>query len=119
MINLKSSRQETSRKSGTLWKKTNLWIIDLEEGDETNVNRTENIFNKIIGDNFSNLKIDIPIKVWGTYRTPDRQDQTHKNQTLKVQRNAIESCWNVIQHNSNTHIWFEKHHHRAHDLEPH
>lgn len=33
------------------------------------------MFNKCIEENLLNLKNEMPIKVWETYRTPDRQGQ--------------------------------------------
>ena len=37
-------------------KRTNLRIIGIEEGEEIQLKGTENIFNKIIEENFPNLK---------------------------------------------------------------
>ena len=37
--------------------KTKSLIIGIEEGEETQVKGTENIFNKIIEENFPNLKL--------------------------------------------------------------
>ena len=44
-------------------KKPYLRIIGIEEGEELQIKGTENIFNKIIEENFPNLKNDIPMKV--------------------------------------------------------
>ena len=60
-------------------KKTNLRIIGIEEGEEMQIKGPENIFNKIIEENFPNLKNDIPMKVQEPYRTPNRLDQKEKN----------------------------------------
>jgi hypothetical protein len=40
--------------------------------------RPRNYFNKIIEENFPNLKEDMPIKVQETYRTPNILDQERK-----------------------------------------
>ncbi len=56
-------------------KRPNLRIIGIEEGEEVQLNGPENIFNKIIEENFPNLKKDIPLKVQEAYRTPNRLDQ--------------------------------------------
>ena len=56
-------------------KRPNLGIIGVEEWEELQVKGTENILNKIIEENFPNLKMDIPMKVQKAYRTPNRQDQ--------------------------------------------
>jgi hypothetical protein len=48
-----------------------------------------NIFNKIIKENFPNLKKEMPMNIKGTYRTPNRLDQkikfpqTHNNKNNK------------------------------------
>ena len=55
--------------------KPNLRIIGVEEGEELQIKGPENIFNKIIEENFPNLKNDIPMKVQEAYRTPNRLDQ--------------------------------------------
>ena len=34
-----------------------------------------NIFNKIIEENFSNLKKEMPMNIQEAYRTPNKQDQ--------------------------------------------
>ena len=58
-------------------KKPNLRIIGIE--GELQIKGPENIFNKIIEENFPNLKNDIPIKVQEAYRTPNRLDQKKKS----------------------------------------
>ena len=45
------------------------------EGEEFQLKGTENIFNKIIEENFSSLKKDMPMKVQEAYRTPNKLDQ--------------------------------------------
>ena len=55
-------------------KRPNLKIIGVE-GEELQLKGPENIFNKIIEENFPNLKNDIPMKVQEAYRTPNRLDQ--------------------------------------------
>ena len=56
-------------------KKPNLRIIGEEEGEKLQIKGPENIFNKIIEENFPNLKNDIPMKVQEAYRAPNRLDQ--------------------------------------------
>ena len=55
-------------------KKPNLRIIGVE-GEELQIKGPEDIFNKIIEENFPILKSDIPMKVQEAYRTPNRLDQ--------------------------------------------
>ncbi|KAL6088545.1 hypothetical protein STEG23_002640 [Scotinomys teguina] len=56
-------------------KRPNLRIIGIEEGEEYHLKGTENIFNKIIEENFPNLKKELPMKIQEAYRTPNRLDQ--------------------------------------------
>ncbi len=69
------SNKLSSQNIQELWdtiKRPNLRIIGVEEGEEVQLNGPENIFNKIIEENFPNLKKDIPMKVQEAYRTPNR-----------------------------------------------
>ena len=52
-------------------KRPNLKIIGIEEGEESELKGPENIFNKIIEENFPNLKKEMAIKVQEAYRTPN------------------------------------------------
>ena len=52
-------------------KRPNLKIIGIEEGEESQLKGPENIFNKIIEENFPNLKKEMAIKVQEAYRTPN------------------------------------------------
>jgi hypothetical protein len=56
----------------------NLRIIRIEE-DESQIQGPENIFNKIIEENFPNLKKEMPINVHETSRIPNRLDQKRKS----------------------------------------
>jgi hypothetical protein len=49
--------------------------MGIEEGEEVQAKRICNIFNKIITENFPNLKKVMPIQVQETSRTPKRLDQ--------------------------------------------
>jgi hypothetical protein len=44
-------------------------IIGTKESQDSQLKETENIFNKIIEENFSNLKKHLPINVQDTYKT--------------------------------------------------
>jgi glutamyl-tRNA reductase len=55
-------------------KRPNLRIVGSEE-EEVQAKGTHNIFNKIITDNFTNLKKTLHIQVWEYSRTPNRLDQ--------------------------------------------
>ena len=76
------SNKFSSQNIQEIWdtiKKPNLRIIGVEEGDKLQIKGPENIFNKIIEENFPNLKNNIPMKVQEAYRTPNRLDQEKKN----------------------------------------
>ncbi|KAL6084520.1 hypothetical protein STEG23_004211 [Scotinomys teguina] len=55
-------------------KRPNLRMIGIEVGEEYHLKGTENIFNKIIEENFPNLKKELPMKIQEAYRTPNRLD---------------------------------------------
>jgi uncharacterized coiled-coil protein SlyX len=69
----------------------NLRIIWIEENENSQVKGPENVFNKIIEENFPNLKKEMAIKVQEAYRTPNKWDQKRKSshyiiiKTLNVQ----------------------------------
>ena len=71
-------------------KRPNLKITEVEEGVELQLKGTENIFNKIIEENFPNLQKDIPMKVQEAYRTANRLDQKQTNKQTKT------SCSHII-----------------------
>ena len=50
-----------------------------EEGEDSQSKGLENIFNKIIEENFPNLKKEMAINVQEAYRTPNRLDQKRKS----------------------------------------
>jgi hypothetical protein len=54
-------------------KTPNLRIMEIEKGD-SQIKSPENIFNKIIEENFLNLKRKLPTKVQDDYRTRNRLD---------------------------------------------
>jgi hypothetical protein len=57
-------------------KRPNLQITGIEEGEEVHPKIwIYNIFNKIVAENFSNLKKELSIQVQATSRTPRRLDQ--------------------------------------------
>ena len=66
-------------------KRPNLRIIEVGKGENSKFKGSEDIFNKIIEENFSNLKKEMAINVQEAYRTPNRLDQKRKSsQTLNV-----------------------------------
>ena len=70
--NIKSNKSLTQN-IHEIWdniKRPNLRIIGIEE--EVQLKSTENLFNKIIEENFHYLKKDMPMKIQEAYRTPNR-----------------------------------------------
>lgn len=53
-------------------------MIGIEEKDEFQLKGTEIILNKSIGENFPNLKKDMPMKKQEIYTVPNRMDQRKK-----------------------------------------
>ena len=87
-VNKKSNRFLTQNIQ-EIWdtmKRPNLRIIGVE-GEELQIKGPENNFNKIIEENFPNLKEDIPMKVQEAYRTPNRlaKKKYPHHMTIKTQ----------------------------------
>jgi hypothetical protein len=56
-------------------RRPNLQIIGIDENEDFQPKRPVNIFNKIIEDNFPNLKKEMFMNIKEVYRTPNRLDQ--------------------------------------------
>jgi len=54
---------------------SNLRIIGIEESEDPQLKGPVNIFNKIIEENFPNIKKEMCINILEAYRTPNRLDQ--------------------------------------------
>jgi hypothetical protein len=52
-------------------KRQNLRIVSIEESGDSQFKGPANIFNKIIEENFPNLKKEMPINIQEAYRTPN------------------------------------------------
>ena len=59
----------------------NLRIIGIEESEDFQLKGPVNIFNKIIEENFPNLKKEMPMNIQKAHRTPNRLD--HKRKLLR------------------------------------
>jgi hypothetical protein len=55
-------------------RRPNLRIIGIDENEDIQL-KGPNIFNKIIEENFPNLKREMPMNIQEAYRTPNRLDQ--------------------------------------------
>ena len=60
-------------------KRPNLRITGIKENEDSQLKGPENVFNKIIEENFPNLKNDMAIKVQETYRSPNKWEQKRKS----------------------------------------
>jgi hypothetical protein len=56
-------------------RKPNLRIIGVDENEDFQIKGPADILNKIIEENFPNLKKDMPMNIKEAYRTPNRLDQ--------------------------------------------
>jgi uncharacterized coiled-coil protein SlyX len=56
-------------------RKPNLRIIGIEDNEDSQLKGPVNIFNKVIEENFPNLKKEMPMNIKETYRTLNRLDQ--------------------------------------------
>ena len=77
MPNLKNFLTQNIQKVWKTMKIQNLRIIQVEEEDSKN-KMLENIFNKIIEENFHNLKKEMAVNVQEAYRTPNMLEQKAK-----------------------------------------
>ena len=56
-------------------RRPNLWIIGVDENEDFQLRGPADIFNKIIKENFPNIKKEMPMIIQEAYRTPNRLDQ--------------------------------------------
>ena len=56
-------------------RRPNLRIIVIEGSEDSQVNGQINMLNKIIEENYHNLKNEMPMNIQEAYRTPNRLDQ--------------------------------------------
>jgi hypothetical protein len=58
-----------------IMRRANLQIIGIDENKDFQIKGPANIFNKIIKENFLNLKKEMAMNIQEAYRTPNRLDQ--------------------------------------------
>jgi hypothetical protein len=56
-------------------RRPNLRIIGIEKSKDSQLKWSVNIFNKIIEENFPNLKKEMPMNIQEAYKTPNRLNQ--------------------------------------------
>ena len=64
-------------------RRPNLRIIGVDENEDFQLKGPANIFNKIIEENFPNLKKEMPMNIQEAYRTPNRLEQK-RNSSLHI-----------------------------------
>jgi hypothetical protein len=60
-------------------KRPNIRVIRIKEGEYSQIESPGNIFNKVIEENFPQLKKEMPINVQNNYRKLNRLDQKRKS----------------------------------------
>ena len=70
-------------------RRPNLRIIGVDENEDFQLKGPANIFNKIIEENFPNLKNDMPMNIQEAYRTPHRLDQKRNFSEHIIRTNAL------------------------------
>jgi len=60
-------------------RRSNLKIIGIKVSEHSQLKGPVNIFNKIIEENFLNLKKEMPMNLQEAYRTPNRLDQNRNS----------------------------------------
>jgi hypothetical protein len=74
-------------------KRPNLIIMGIKDGEEVQAKGIHNLFNKIITENFLNLKKAMPIQGQEASKTPNRLDQnraTHNILSIKQQARRLD-----------------------------
>jgi hypothetical protein len=65
-------------------RRLNLRIIGREESEDSQIKGPVNIFNRIIGENFPNLKKEMSMNIQEAYRTPNRLDQKRNSSHHRI-----------------------------------
>lgn len=75
-------------------KRSNLQKLGIEEGKETQVKGTGNVFIKIIEENFTKLNQEVPMKVQEANtkqtRTKKKLPMAHNNENITAQKKGCE-----------------------------
>ena len=72
-------------------RRPNLRIIGINENEDFQLKGPVNIFNKIIDENFPNLKKEMPMNIQEAYRTPNRLDQKRNSYLSKEKSTKMNS----------------------------
>jgi hypothetical protein len=71
-----------------IMRRPNLWIIGVDENEDFQLKGPANTFNKIIEENFPNLKKEMPMNIQDAYRTPNKLDQKRKSSQYVIIRTS-------------------------------
>jgi uncharacterized coiled-coil protein SlyX len=71
-------------------RRLNLWIIGVDENEDFQLKGLANIFNKIIEENFPNLKKEMPMNIQEAYRIPNRLNQKRNSSQHIIIRKTTE-----------------------------
>jgi hypothetical protein len=72
--------------------------MGIEEGKEVQAKGIYNIFNKVITENFSNVKKVVPIQVQEASRTPNRLDQNRTSpQHIIIKTTSTENRERILK----------------------
>ena len=77
--------QNTQKIQDTM-RRPNLQNIGVDENEDFQLKGPANIFNKIIEENFSYLKKEMPMNIQEAYRTPNRLDQKRNSSRFIIIR---------------------------------
>jgi hypothetical protein len=75
----------------------NLRITETEESKDSQLKGPENIFNKIIEENFSNLKKDMAIEVQEAYRTPNTLNQKNSSHCIIIKTLNVQNRERILK----------------------
>jgi hypothetical protein len=78
-------------------KRPKMRIMGIEEGEEVQVKRMHNIFNKIITENFPNLEKTMPIQVQEASRTLNRPDQNRTTPQHIIIKTSTETRERILK----------------------
>jgi chromosome segregation ATPase len=94
---LKTCKRNIQELTGSI-KRPNLRIMGIEEGEDVQAKGIHNIVNKIITENFPNLKEVLPIQVQEASRTPNRLDQNRPSpQHISIKITSTENRERILK----------------------
>ena len=89
---------QTIQKNQDIKRRPNLRIIGIGESEDSQLKGPVNIFNKIIEENFPNLKKELTINVQEVYRTPNRLDQKrNSSQHIIVETTNVQNKKRILK----------------------